>query len=127
MGGAPVLDGRHLKGRRNNQPNDGVGGRGGVGEAMRSGGTRGRGRLIVLLGDEWSDEKNKNREGDGASDFDGFYWIGGRNNQLTSDRIGGIYLGETACRAITVWEDAVESFQPSVFGQKINITKFVVA
>ena len=72
-------------------------------------------------------KKNKNREGDGASDFDGFYWIGGRNNQLTSDRIGGIYLGETARRAITVGEDAVESFQPSDFGQKINITKFVVA
>ena len=76
---------------------------------------------------KWSDEKNKNREGDGASDFDGFYWIGGRNNQLTSDRIGGIYLGETARRAITVGEDTVESFQPSDFGQKINITKFVVA
>ena len=71
--------------------------------------------------------KNKNREGDGASDFVGFYWIGGRNNQLTSERIGGIYLGETARRAITVGEDTVESFQPSDFGQKINITKYVAA
>ncbi len=56
MGGAPVLDGRQLKGRRINQPNDGDGGRGGIGEAMQMGGTRGRGRLIVLLGDELSDE-----------------------------------------------------------------------
>jgi hypothetical protein len=52
MGGAPVLDGRHLKVRCNNQSNDGVDGRGDVGEAMRTGGTRGRGRLIVLLGDK---------------------------------------------------------------------------
>jgi hypothetical protein len=29
----------------NNQPNDGVGGGGGVGEAMRTGGTRGGGRV----------------------------------------------------------------------------------
>jgi hypothetical protein len=45
MGGAPILGGRHLKGRRDNQPIDGVGGGGGTGEAMRTGGTRGGGLL----------------------------------------------------------------------------------
>ena len=41
MGRAPVLGGRHLKGTRNNQPNDGFGGGRGVGEAIRTGGTPG--------------------------------------------------------------------------------------
>ena len=41
MGGALVLDGRHLTGKRNNQPNDSVGGGGGVGEEMRTSGARG--------------------------------------------------------------------------------------
>ena len=58
MGGAPLLGGRHLKGRRDNQPIDGVGGGGGTGEAMRTGGTRGGGRLPIESGGEWSDEKN---------------------------------------------------------------------
>jgi hypothetical protein len=34
MGGAPVLDGRYLMRIINNQPSDGVGGKGGVGEGM---------------------------------------------------------------------------------------------
>ena len=55
-----------------------------VGEAIKMGGTRGGGRLLIALGGEWSDEKNKNREGDGASDFDGFFWMGGHNNQPKS-------------------------------------------
>ena len=42
MGGAPLLGRSHmLKGTRNNQPIDGVGGGGGTGEAMHMGGTRG--------------------------------------------------------------------------------------
>ena len=41
MGGAPVLGGRHLKIKRDNQPKDGVGGGGGFGEAIRMGGTLG--------------------------------------------------------------------------------------
>ncbi len=48
-----------LKDICNNQPNDGVGGGGGVGEAMQTGGTRGGGPSLVVLSDEWSDEKNK--------------------------------------------------------------------
>ena len=39
------------------------------------------GRLLVVLGDELSDGKNKNRESDGAFDFDGICWMGGRTNQ----------------------------------------------
>ncbi len=45
-------------GRRNNQPNDGDGGGIDVGEAIKTGGTRGGGRLLIALGGEWSDEKN---------------------------------------------------------------------
>ncbi len=58
MGGAPVLGGRHSKGKRANQPNDGVGVGGGFGEAMQTGGTRGGGRLPIVSGGELRDEKN---------------------------------------------------------------------
>ena len=72
MGGAPVLGGRHLKMKRDNQPIDGVGGGGSFREAIRTGGTRGGGRLPIVLGGKLRDEKNENREGDGdgASNFD---------------------------------------------------------
>jgi hypothetical protein len=63
MGGAPVLGGRHLERRRDNQPIDGVGGLGSTGEAMRTGGTRGGERLPIISGGKWSDEKKENREG----------------------------------------------------------------
>jgi hypothetical protein len=53
MGGAPVLDGRCSMDLRNNQPNDGVGGGVGGGEEIRTGGTRGGGRLVIVLGGEW--------------------------------------------------------------------------
>ena len=39
-------------GQRNNQPNGGVGGGIDVGEAMKMGGTRGGGRLLIALGGE---------------------------------------------------------------------------
>ncbi len=80
MGGAPVLGGRHLKLKRDNQPKDGVGGGGGFGEAIRTGGKRGGGRLPIVLGGELRDEKNTNREGNGGSDFDG------RTQQPTESR-----------------------------------------
>ena len=98
MGGAPVLDGRHLTGRRNNQPNDSVGGGGGIGEELRVSGTRGGLHLLVGLGDKLSGGKNKNRERDQTSDFDGFCWMGGRNNQPNSGRIVRILLGETGAQ-----------------------------
>ena len=58
------------------------------------------------------------REGDGASQFDGSCCIGECNNQPKVSRIVGIYLGETARRAVAIGDDAVESFRPSDFGQK---------
>jgi hypothetical protein len=100
MGGAPVLDGRHLTGRRNNQPNDSVGGGGGIGEELRASGTRGGLHLLVGLGDKLSGGKNKNRERDQTSDFDGFCWMGGRNNQPKSSRIIRILLGETGAQGV---------------------------
>ncbi len=66
----------------------------------------------------------KNREGDGASQFDGSCCIGERNNQPKVSHIVGIYLGETALRAVAIGDDAVESFRPSDFGQKMNKPKF---
>jgi hypothetical protein len=77
-------------GRRNNQPNNNVGGGMYVGEVIVMGGTRGGRRLLIALCGEWSDEKNKNREGDGASDFDGFFWMGGHNNQPKSSLNVGV-------------------------------------
>ena len=59
MGGAPVLGGRHSKGTRNNQPNDGFDGGGGIGEAIRMGETCGGGRLPIESGGKWSDEKKR--------------------------------------------------------------------
>jgi hypothetical protein len=50
--------------------------------------------LPVESGGEWSDKKNKNREGGGGSDFDGFCFMTERNNQPKSSHIVGIYLGE---------------------------------
>ena len=60
-------------------------------------------------------EKNKNREGDEASDFDGFCWMRGCNNQPEVGRIVGVYMGEMVRRAMTIGEDAVTSFWPSDF------------
>ncbi len=68
---------------------------------------------------------NTNREGDGASYFEGSCWLGGRNNQPKSGRIVRINLGETARRAMAIGEDAIKSFWPSDLGQKK--AKFVVA
>ena len=48
MGGAPGLGGRHSTMTHNNQPNDGVGSGGGMGEETRPGGTCERGRLPVV-------------------------------------------------------------------------------
>ncbi len=112
------MDGRCSMGGRNNQLNDGLGGGMDVGEAIIMGGTRGGGRLLIAFGGEWSDEKNKNREGNGASDFDGFFWMGGHNNQPKSSLNVGVYYLETARRAMTISEDTNESFQPSEFGAK---------
>ena len=48
MGGAPGLGGRHSTMIHNNQPNDGVGSGGGIGEETRPGETCERGRLPVV-------------------------------------------------------------------------------
>ena len=52
------MDGRCSMDICNNQTNDGVGGGGLIGEEIRTGGTRGGGCSLVILGDEWSVEKN---------------------------------------------------------------------
>ena len=68
---------------------------GGAGEELRASGTRGGLRLLVGLGDKLSGGKNKDRERDQTSDFDGFCWMGGCNNQSKSGRIIRILLKET--------------------------------
>jgi hypothetical protein len=63
-------------GRHNNKWSNGVGGGQVVGEEMWMGETRGGGCLLVILGNKMSDEKNENREGDGAMSFDDFWLMG---------------------------------------------------
>jgi hypothetical protein len=72
-------------------------------------------------------KKNKNRESDEASDFDGFCWMRGCNNQLKVGCIVGVYMGETVRRAMMIGEDAVASFRPSFLEKPINKTKIVFA
>jgi hypothetical protein len=71
--------------------------------------------------------KKLNREDDGSLQFDDSCWMKGRINQPKVRLIIGLYLGETVHRAAAIGEDAVESFRPSDFGQKMNIMKFVMA
>ena len=51
-----------------------------------------------LFGRRIERKRNKNREGDEASDFDGTCWMGGRNNQPKSGHIVRILLGETGAQ-----------------------------
>ena len=88
------MDGLCSMDPRNNQPNDGVGGGGGAVERIFA-------REERMGADVWSSfwvangatKKYLNRDGAGASDFDGFCWIGGHNNQPKIDRIVKLYLG----------------------------------
>ena len=94
---------------------------------MQPGRMRGGGRLLIVLGGELSVGKIGNRESNGALDFYGFCWMGGRNNQPKMGRNDGISLGEDGShRAMTIGEDAAASFVPTDFGAKIKITNFVV-
>jgi hypothetical protein len=90
MGGAPVLGACLSMKIHNNQRSDGVGGGWYVGEETRPDGTCEGGRLPIIWGDRIERQKNKNRESDGASIFDGFQWMGGHNNQLRVSTIDGI-------------------------------------
>jgi hypothetical protein len=45
---------------------------GNVGEEIQTGEARRSGRLVIVLGGELRSKKIKDREGGGASDFDGF-------------------------------------------------------
>ena len=76
------------------------------------------GRLLVVLGGELRVGKIENRESDGALDFDGFCWMGGRNNQPKVSQNDGTYFGETARRAMTIGESAVALFGPTNYWTK---------
>jgi hypothetical protein len=103
----------------NNQPNDGVGGGEGVGEAMRMGGTRWGGYVYPPFWAAIRATNKKFREGKGALRFDGSCCIGGRNNQPKVSLIVGIYTWERRrAGAVAIGDDAVESFWPSDFGGK---------
>jgi len=84
MGGAPGLGGHHSTMTHNNQPNNGVGSGGGMGEETRPGGTCERGHLPVVSGGQMQRRKIKNRESNGTLSSDGFRWMGGRNNHRKS-------------------------------------------
>ncbi len=65
MGGALALGGRHSMGQLNYQPNNSVGGEGGVGKEMRPGRNVWGGRFTVVWGGDWGDRK-KDRDQDAA-------------------------------------------------------------
>ena len=83
--------------------------------------------MPIIWGGRIERRKNKNRESDGASIFDGFQWMERCNNQPKSGPIVRIHLGETERRAMEIGEDAMKSFWPSDLGQKNKKAKFVVA
>jgi hypothetical protein len=70
---------------------------------MQPGGTRGGRRLLIVLGGELSVQKIGNRESNGAFDFDGFCWMGGRNNQPKVSRNDGISFGEDGAQGDDDW------------------------
>ena len=73
------------------------------------------------LGDDLSVGKKLERAmGDGALDFDGFCWMGGRNNQPKFGRNYGMYFWEKARRAMTIGEAAAAFCGPSNYWTKIN-------
>ena len=118
---------RHLKRRRDNQPIDGVGGVGGTGEAMRMGGTRGGGRLPIVSGGKWSDEKKENREGDGASEFDdSVEWQDATTNRKSAASLEYI-CGRRRAGRRRLGRTPSHLFGHPILGQKKNISKFVVA
>ena len=53
--------------------------------------------------------------------FDGFCWVGGRNNQPNVDRIIGIMLWEMARREIVIEEDAFATFRPLDYRAKKDV------
>ena len=91
---------------------------------MQPGGTRGGGHLLVVLGGKLSVGKIENRESDGALDFDGFCWMGGRNNQPKVGQNDGKYFREMTRRAMIIGEAAAASCGPSNYWTNINKTKF---
>jgi hypothetical protein len=106
MGRAPVLNGRRSLVIYNNQPNNGVGGGGGGRWRGDTTSFNACGMMFTLCyRRQIEQQKNENREIDGALDFDGFCWMGGRNNQPKVGRNDGIYFGETVCRAMTIEEE----------------------
>ena len=113
MGGALVLDGRHLTGRRNNQPNDSVGGGGGIGEKLRASGTRGVLHLLVGLGDKLSGGKIKIERGTRPRiSMASAGWEDATTNRKAA--VSFVYCwGRRVRRAMTTGGDAVASFQLS--------------
>jgi hypothetical protein len=74
---------------------------------MGLGKTRGGGCLLIILGGKLSDYNNENREGDGAICFNGFLWMGERNNQPKVGHYDRVH------RVMTMGGQAVASFWPS--------------
>ncbi len=95
---------------RNNQPNNDFGGGWDVREAMQPGGTCRGGHLPIIGGGRIERCKNKNRESDGASIFDGFQWMGGCDNQPRVSTIDGTWSGERDRRTLMMGVDTVASF-----------------
>ena len=95
---------------------------------MRTGGTRGGGRLPIVLGGKWSDEKKENREGDGASDFDGSAeWQDATTNRKSAASLKSIF-GRGGAQGEDDLGGRRHSFSAfGLWGKKINKMRFVMA
>jgi len=76
------------------------------------------GKTFMRRYGRWFECWKKNRESDGALDFDGFCRMGGCNNQPKVGRNDAINFWETARSAMTIGEAAAVSFGPSNYWTK---------
>jgi hypothetical protein len=70
---------------------------------MQPGRMRGGRRLLIVLGGKLRVGKIGNRESNGVLDYDGFCWMGGRNNQPKVGRNDGISFGEDGAQGDDDW------------------------
>jgi hypothetical protein len=103
-----------------------VGG-GGIGEAMRTGGTRGGGRLPIVSGGEWSDEKKKIERSMGPRiAMTPAAWRDATTNQMSAVLLEYIWARRRAGQR-RLGRTPSHLFGNPILGQKMNTSKLFVA
>ena len=110
----------------NNQPNDGVGGGGSIGEAMRTGGTCVGGRLPIVSGGEWTKKKKIERAMGPRIAMAPAAWRDATTNQKSTASLEYI-CGRRRAGRRRLGRTPSHLFGHPMLGQKKNISKFVVA